>query len=285
VSLLGVLVWLVWPALTRPAKPQAVEWVDGPPVAAATTPPKPAAAPTKPAVAPTPAASADQLRLDAKVHVIDPRALHADDLPLEPTHKYRLSLKAEDPKAGVVLARMEEKAGWGVLHLMASHHALQFGGVRTLRLHCEPGSDVKADTTLVLELEDLARKSQRKTLTISPATQCYDFETAKALDLEPGQSRRVQLRSEQTAVLGEQTKLRIAYRIPISTEPPAWRFGVLAPGDDVLVQGPGARFALLDPWVGDNQGTIVLQLMPGDTDRRGLVKPDSDPTKFVPNRP
>jgi hypothetical protein len=286
VSLLGVMIWLLWPALTRPPKPQPVEWVDGPPVPAVAAPVKPSVAPpSKVPTAATPAPSANELRLDTKTDIIDPRALHAPDLSLEPTHKYRLSLKVDDPKAGVVLARLEEKAGWGVLHVMATHHALQFGGVRTLRLHCEPGTDVKADTTMVLELEDLARKSQRKTLSLSPAKDCYDFETARLLDLEPGQSRRVQLRSEQTAVLGEQTKLRVAYRIPISTEPPAWRFGVLEPGDDVLVQGPGARFAVIDPWVGDNQGSVVLQLLPGDTDRRGLVKPESDATKFVPNRP
>jgi hypothetical protein len=255
-------------------------------VPSATAPVKPSTpSPSKPPPAVAPAPAANELRLDAKTDVIDPRALHAPDLALEPTHKYRLSLKADDPKAGVVLARLEEKTGWGVLHVMATHHALQFGGVRTLRLHCEPGTDVKADTAMVLELEDLARKSQRKTLSISPSKECYDFETARLLDLEPGQSRRVQLRSEQTAVLGEQTKLRVAYRIPLATEPPSWRFGVLEPGDDVLVPGPGARFAVIDAWVGDNQGSVVLQVLPGDTDRRGLVKPESNTTKFVPNRP
>lgn len=284
VSLLGVLIWLVWPLLTRPAKPQPIEWVDAAPVQPAPTPaPRPAA---KPVAKPTPAAPRkDELRLDAKTHVIDPRALHAPDVPLEPTHKYRLSLQTDDPKAGIVLARLEEAEGWGVLHAMATHHALQFGGARTLRLHCEPGSLVKADTTISLELEDLARRKQRKTLTLSPATQCFDFEVGRALELEPGASRRVQLRSEQKVALGEQVPLRVAYRVPVPGDAQAWRFGVLEPGDDVLVEATGARFAIIDPWLGDNDGEVVLELLPGDTDSRGLARPDGSDAKFVPNRP
>ncbi|MEW5737727.1 MAG: hypothetical protein AB1938_02315 [Myxococcota bacterium] len=285
VAVLFVLIWLVWPALTRPTKPPPVEWVDASPTAptpAPTAPPRPA---DKKSPAPPPAPAADLLTLDAKRHVIDPRALHAPDVPLESTHKYRLTLKADDPRAGVVLARLEEKDGWGVLHKMATHHALQFGGARTLRLHCEPGTDVKADTVLTLELEDLARKAQRKTLTISPATECFDFEVARLFDLEPGQSRRLLLRSEQTAKLGEQTPLRVAYRLLVPGDAPRWRFGVLTPGDDVLVQGPGARFAILDPYLGDNEGSVALQILPGDTDSKGLVRPDSTDSKFVPNRP
>lgn len=283
VSVLGVILWLVWPILTRPAKPQPVEWVDATPVQPVPAP-KPAPRPAPQPVAP-PRPAADELHLDAKVHVIDPRALHAPDVSLEPTHKYRLTLKTDDPKAGIVLARLEEADGWGVLHEMATHHALQFGGARALRLHCEPGSLVKADTTITLELEDLARKKQRQTLGISPATQCYDFEVGRALELDPGVSKRVQLRSEQKAVLGEQVPLRVAYRLPLPGDPQAWRFGVLEPGDDVLVEGPGARFAILDPWLGDNEGEVVLQVLPGDTDSRGLVRPDGADTKFVPNRP
>jgi len=284
-ALLGLLVWLVWPLLTRPAKPQPVEWQDAP-LPVATSPSKSAKpAPVKPPPAAPPPPANDQLSLDAKTHVIDPRALHAPDVALEPTHKYRLSLKVDDPKAGLVLARLEEKSGWGVLHAMATHHALQFGGVKTLRLHCEPGSEVKTDTSIALELEDLARKGKKQTLSVSPATQCYDFETARALELMPGESRRVQLGSDQAVKLGEQIPLRVAYRLQVPGDPTAWRFGVLEPGDDVLVTGPGARFAILDPWLGDNEGAVVLQVLPGDTDRRGLVKPDGDGTKFVPNRP
>lgn len=284
VSVLGLLLWLIWPLLTRPAKPQPIEWIDAAPAPVAVAAPKPAPPPVAPPVAP-PKPAADELRLDAKVHVIDPRALHAPDVSLEPTHKYRLTLKTDEPKAGIVLARLEEAEGWGVLHAMATHHALQFGGARTLRLHCEPGSLVKADTTMTLELEDLARKKQRQTLGISPATQCYDFEVGRRLEVDPGASKRVQLRSEQKAVLGEQVPLRVAYRIPVPGDPQAWRFGVLEPGDDVLVEGPGARFAILDPWLGDNEGEVVLQVLPGDTDSRGLVRPDGADTKFVPSRP
>lgn len=285
ISVLGVLLWLVWPMLTRPAQPTPVEWVDATPVQPVPAPaPKPEPVHAAQPVAP-PKPAADELHLDAKVHVIDPRALHAPDVSLEPTHKYRLTLKTGDPKAGLVLARLEEAEGWGVLHEMATHHALQFGGARTLRLHCEPGSLVKADTTITLELEDLARKKQRQTLDIAPATQCYDFEVGRLLDVDPGASRRVQLRSEQTAVLGEQVPLRVAYRLPVPGEPQTWRFGVLEPGDDVLVEGPGARFAILDPWIGDNEGDVVLQVLPGDTDRRGLVRPDGTDAKFVPSRP
>jgi hypothetical protein len=232
-----------------------------------------------------PKSAADELRLDAKVHVIDPRALHPPDVPLEPTHKYRLTLKTDDPKAGVVLVRLEEADGWGVLHAMATHHALVFGGARALRLHCEPGSLVKADTTLLLELQDLARKKQRQTLRIAPATQCYDFEVGRTLEVDPGVSKRVQLRSEQNAVLGEQVPLRVAYRLPLPGEPQAWRFGVLEPGDDVLVDGPGARFAILAPWLGDNQGEVVLQVLPADTDRRGPHRPSGAEQKSVPSGP
>ncbi|GMU61289.1 MAG: hypothetical protein AMXMBFR34_30520 [Myxococcaceae bacterium] len=285
VAVLFVLLWLVWPLLTRPAKPQPIEWVDGPPTTqtpvAADPSPRPASPPKPKAPAPAPAG---QFTLDARRHVIDPRALHAPDVPLEPTHKYRLTLKAEDPKAGSVLARLEEKAGWGVLHRMATHHALQFGGARTLRLHCEPGTDVRTDTAIALELEDLARKAKRKTLTVSPLTECYDFELGRLLELEPGQTRRVLLRSEQTAKLGEQTPLKVVYRLPFGTEPGRWRFGVLGPGDDVLA-GPGARFAILDPYLGDNEGEVALQLLPGDTDSKGLVRPESSDSKYVPNRP
>ncbi|MEW6430738.1 MAG: hypothetical protein AB1730_04445 [Myxococcota bacterium] len=288
VSLLGVVIWLVWPLLTRPATPPPIEWVDAAPVQPAPAPaPAPAPRPAaKPVAPPTPAAPGkDELRLDAKTHVIDPRALHAPDVPLEPTHKYRLSLQTDDRKAGTVLARLEEAQGWGVLHAMATHHALQFGGARTLRLHCEPGPLVRADTTISLELVDLARKMQRKTLTLSPATQCFDFEVGRLLELEPGTSRRVQLRSEQKVALGEQVPLRVAYRVPVPGDAEAWRFGVLAPGDDVLVEATGARFAIIDPWLGDNDGEVVLDLLPGDTDSRGLARPDGSDAKFVPTRP
>lgn len=253
-------------------------------------PPEPAPAPRvaqpPPAPAPPPPTpKADELALDTKVHVLDPLALHAADVPLEPTHKYKLTLKTDTRKAGTVFARLEEKDGWGVLHAMATHHALQFGGARALRLHCEPGSEAKADTRIELELEDLARKAKRTTVAIAPATECYDFEVGRLLDLPPGESRRVLLRSEQDAVVGDKTPLRVAWKWLVSADPPTWRFGVLSPGDDVRIDGPGARFALVDPWTGDNQGQVVLQLLPGDTDSRGLVKPRADDTKFVPARP
>jgi hypothetical protein len=108
---------------------------------------------------------------------------------------------------------------------------------------------------------------------------------ARLVDLEPGQSRRVLLTSEQTARLGDQVPLKVAYRLPVPGEGPRWRFGVLNPGDDVLVEGPGSRFAILDPYLGDNEGEVFLQLLPGDTDSRGLVKQEAAGTKFVPNRP
>ena len=63
----------------------------------------------------------------------------------------------------------------------------------------------------------------------------------------------------------------------------AWRTGVLSPGQGVLVEGRLARFAILDPYAGDNEGELSLELLAGDTESSGLVTPTAAPgAEFVP---
>jgi hypothetical protein len=277
VGLLVILTWVFWPS-SKPARPKTAAPA---PVAVAPAPvparPKPAPVAEKPIAPP----EKPSLKLDAKQHVIDPYAAHATDLPLVPSHKYRLRLGKEDPKLGVVLARLEEKEGWGVMRKMATHALLQFGGARTLRLHCEPGTHFTDGQTVPLELVDLANK-QSVDLQVNPAKDCWDFEVARRLDLGEGVKKRVRVPTDAKLDLGPAVPLRVAYVLESLGETTEWRTGVLEPGESVLAEGRSARFAILDPYAADNEGTLPLELLEGDTENAGLVTPSVSGAQFVP---
>jgi hypothetical protein len=165
---------------------------------------------------------------------------------------------------------------------MASHAVLQFGGAKALRLHCEPGSHFTEAQNFPLELVDLAtRKSQK--LALSPGLHCWDFEAARTMDLGEGIKHRIRVPTDSKVKVGEKVPLRVAYILEALGEKKEWRTGVLQPGESLLAEGRSVRFALLDPYAGDNEGTLDLELLSGDTVGAGLVTPSSaSGAQFVP---
>ena len=269
-SLLFILTWLFWPSnkpRQRPAiavpEPVAV----AAPVAVAPRPQK--VEPVKPAAPARPT-----FKLDSKTNVIDPFAAHLEDLELDAAHKYRLRIERDDSRVGVALARLDEKAGWGVMRKMASHAVLQFGGAKALRLHCEPGSRFSEGQSLPLELLDLATR-KKKAVLVNPAVHCWDFEVARVMELGEGIKKRVRVPTDSKVELGEKISLRVAYILEGLGEKKEWRTGVLSPGESVLAEGRVARFAVLDPYAGDNEGTVDLEILSGDTESSGLVTPST----------
>lgn len=279
VGLLAILAWVFWPA-KKPQRPPSPE--PEPEVAVVEARPTPTRQPTTaPAPRPAPAPAKPTLTLDARQHTVDPYAAHAPDLPLDPAHKYRLRIERDDSRLGTVLARLEGKDGWGVMNKMASHAALQFGGARTLRLHCEPGAHFSEQQALPLELLDLAtRKAQP--LTVDPSKDCWDLSQAKALPLGEGVKVRVRVPTDAKLALGPNVPVRVAWVLEALGDKQDWRTGVLGPGESVLAEGRVARFALLDPYAGDNEGSLTLELLGGDTASTGLVTPSTGGAQFVP---
>lgn len=279
VAIVFVLTWVFWPSghkAPRPNKPtiedtEAVAEAPTPKKVIPVAPPVAVEAPKKPAFA-----------LDSKQNVIDPYAKHLDDLDLDPAHKYQLRIASDDSRLGTALARLDEKAGWGVMRKMASHAALQFGGAKALRMHCEPGSHFTEGQVFPLELTDLATRKSIK-VPLNPAIHCWDFEVTRAMDLGEGVKRRIRVPTDSKVKLGENVPLRIAYILEALGEQKQWRTGILNPGESVLAEGRSVRFAILDPYAGDNEGTVDLELLSGDTASSGLVTPSSaSGAQFVP---
>ena len=216
--------------------------------------------------------------------MIDPYAAHLPDLELDSAHKYRLAILRDDSRLGTALARLDEKAGWGVMRKMASHAVLQFGGAKNLRLHCEPGSRFQDGQTLPLELTDLATR-QKTPVPVNPALHCWDFEVTRVVELGEGVKKRVRVPTDSRVVLGENVQLRVAYILESLGEKKEWRTGVLGPGESVLAEGRMARFAILDPYAGDNEGTVELELLSGNTENSGLVTPSVSGAEFVVPKP
>ncbi len=279
VGLAFILVWVFWPSGEKRARPVVTkpEPVVAAPVVAAPKP-KPVQ-PTAPVVI---APSKPVFKLDVRANVIDPFGVHLPDVELDPAHKYRLRIERDDSKLGTALARLDEKEGWGMMRKMASHAVLQFGGAKALRMHCEPGSTFQEGQTFPLELVDLATKKKR-TLSLNPAAHCWDFEVARVMELGEGVKTRVRVPTDAKLELGEKVPLRVAYLLEALGEKKSWRTGVLSPGQSVLAEGRLARFAILDPYAGDNEGALSLELLAGDTENSGLVTPTAAPgAEFVP---
>lgn len=280
VSLVFILTWVFWPSGggARPvrAEPRREPVVDAPAPTPQPTAPKPVA-PVAPAAPKRPT-----FALDIKQNVIDPYAVHLDDIPLDPAHKYRLKLERDDSRLGVALARLDEKGGWGALRRMASHAALQFGGAKALRMHCEPGSSFADDATVPLELVDLANKKVIA-VPLSPSRHCWDFEVGRMLELGEGVKKRVRVPTDAKLQLGEGVPLKVAWVVESLGENKTWRTGVLGPGESLLAEGRLVRFALLDPYAPDNEGTLELELLEGDTESSGIVTPSTaSGAQFVP---
>ncbi|MDP3152517.1 MAG: hypothetical protein Q8N23_07585 [Archangium sp.] len=279
VGLLFILVWVFWPSGEKRVRPVVAspEPVAEAPVVA-TPKPKPVQPVTPVVVAPR----KPVFKLDVRANVIDPFGVHLPDLELDPAHKYRLRIERDDSKLGTALARLDEKEGWGMMRKMASHAVLQFGGAKALRMHCDPGSTFQEGQTFPLELVDLATK-KKSTLALNPATHCWDFEVARVMELGEGVKKRVRVPTDTKLELGEKVQLRVAYVLEALGEKRAWRTGVLSPGESVLAEGRLARFAILDPYAGDNEGELALELLAGDTESSGLVTPTAAPgAEFVP---
>lgn len=273
VAVLAIVAWLVIPALTRPkhveheptgpTPPEPIVLKE--PIKKAPPPPKPVEAPPKP-----PEPTVPTLSLDTHINVIDPYGHWAPEIALDGSHKYSLAIRPHDARLGTVLSRLNEKGAWGVMHLMAEHAPLRFGGASALRLHCEPGSRYADNAAIPLDLEDLARR-KKTSVSVTISKDCYDFSNARKLEL--GETKyRVRLPAEQKVKLGEKIPLRVAWRVQASTDPVIWRGGVLEAGGDVLVEGVFAQFAVLDPYTADNEGEVKLELLPPDTQSSGLVK-------------
>lgn len=281
VGLLFILLWVFWPS-GKPTRP--VNQQDPQPIALAEpdVAPTPKPKPVQP-VAPVPAApKKPTFPINVKTNVIDPFAAHLPDLELDPAHKYRLRIERDDSRLGTALARLDEKAGWGVMRKMASHAVLQFGGAKALRLHCEPGTHFQDGQTLPLELVDLANKKKSAVL-VNPALHCWDFEVMRVMELGEGLKKRVRVPTDAKLELGEKVTLRVAYVLESLGEKKEWRTGVLNPGESVLAEGRMARFAILDAYAGDNEGNLELELLSGDTENSGLVTPSAaSGAEFVP---
>ena len=125
------------------------------------------------------------------------------------------------------------------------------------------------------------QKSLYAALDFGPALHCWDFEVARVLDLGEGVRKRVRVPTDSKVVLGEKQSLRVAYVLESLGDKKEWRTGVLAPGESVLAEGRMARFAILDSYAGDNEGTLELELLPGDTENSGLVTPSATGAQFV----
>jgi hypothetical protein len=278
VAIVFVLTWVFWPSGHKAPRPSKPTIEDTEPVAEAPVPKKAAPVAAVPVEAPKKPAFA----LDSKQNVIDPYAKHLDDLDLDPAHKYQLRIASDDSRLGTALARLDERAGWGVMRKMASHAALQFGGAKALRMHCEPGSHFTEGQVFPLELTDLATRKSIK-VPLNPAIHCWDFEVTRAMDLGEGVKRRIRVPTDSKVKLGENVPLRIAYILEALGEQKQWRTGILSPGESVLAEGRSVRFAILDPYAGDNEGTVDLELLSGDTASSGLVTPSSaSGAQFVP---
>ena len=280
VGLLFILVWVFWPSGEKRVRPVVAspEPVVAAPVVVAPKP-KPVQLAAPVVVAP----SKPVFKLDVRANVIDPFGVHLPDVELDPAHKYRLRIERDDSKMGTALARLDEKAGWGMMRKMASHAVLQFGGAKALRMHCEPGSTFQEGQTFPLELVDLATK-RKSTLALNPAVHCWDFEVARVMELGEGVKKRVRVPTDAKLELGEKVPLRVAYVLEALGEKKTWRTGVLSPGESVLAEGRLARFAILDPYAGDNEGALSLELLAGDTESSGLVTPTAAPgAEFVPS--
>lgn len=279
VSLVCILTWVFWPHASRPQRAL--------PVVTRETPELEDLAPiAKPKTAQTPvpvvAKKPPGLPIDVKQNVIDPFAVHLEDIPLDPAHRYRLKLERDDSRIGVAMARLDEKDGWGTLRRMASHAALQFGGAKALRMHCDPGSAFADGATFPLELVDLATK-KTVSLALQPARHCWDFEVGKILELGEGVKKRVRVPTDAKLKLGESVPLKIAYVLESLGETKTWKTGVLGPGESLLAEGRLVRFALLDPYANDNEGTLELELLAGDTQSSGIVTPSTGSgAQFVP---
>lgn len=282
VSLVFVLGWVFWPSSgTKTPRPRPVATAAEPETEPEQLEPAPKPTP-KPVVAqPAPPPKKPGFTLDAKRHVIDPYGTHLEDVELVPSHKYRLRIERDDPKLGTALARLDEKNGWGVMRKMASHAALQFGGAKALRMHCEPGTHLHEGQTFPLELVDLATR-KKIPLALDPSRHCWDFEVARMLELGEGVKKRVRVPTDAKVKLGENVPLKVAYILEALGEPKQWRTGILEPGESLLAEGRLVRFALLDPYSGDNDGTLDLELLSGDTEGSGLVTPSATGAQFVP---
>ena len=203
-----------------------------------------------------------------------------------PAHKYRLMIERDDSRLGLSLARLDEKEGWGVMRRMASHAALQFGGAKALRMHCEPGRQFSEGQFFPLELTDLATR-QSQPVQLDPSRHCWDFEVMRLYELGEGVKKRFRVPTDSTIKLGENVPLKVAYVLEALGEKKEWKTGVLLPGESVLAEGRSVRFSILDPYANDNEGTLELELMSGDTENSGLVTPTTESgVQFVPaNKP
>ncbi len=279
VSLVFILTWVFWPSGSKP-QPTRPEPREEPEALAVAPAPKPAAQPVVAPVAVAP--KRPTFALDVKQNVVDPYAVHLEDIPLDPAHRYRLRIERDDSRLGIALARLDEKAGWGVMRRMASHAALQFGGAKALRMHCEPGSQFADDAVIPLELVDLAT---RKSISVplSPSRHCWDFEIGRVLELGEGVKKRVRVPTDAKLKLGEGVSLKVAWVLESLGEKKTWRTGVLSPGESLLAEGRLVRFALLDPYAADNEGALELELLAGDTESSGIVTPSAaSGAQFVP---
>lgn len=280
VLIVGALAWSSLTVTPPPPRPSPVRPIATPDPRLAPADEAPPTTPAEPE-APLEAPGTPVLALDSKQHVVDPYAAFLA-VELAPTHKYRLALKRDDSKLGSLLARLEEGEDWGVLRRMASHAALQFGGARALRLHCEPGSGFAEGQTFPVELTDLATR-ETTPLPVDPTRHCWDFEVMRQMVLGEGVKKRVRVPTASTVKLGQQTPVRVAYVLEALGEPRRWKAGVLKPGESVLAEGRLARFALLDTYSGDNEGSLKLELYDGDVESSGLVTPAAESgVKIVP---
>lgn len=283
VALVFILTWVFWPSGAKPTPAvtptprEAPELTGSAPVARNPTP-----KPASPAAPVTARPKPPGFAIDIRQNVIDPYAVHLEDIPLDPAHRYRLRLERDDGRLGVALARLDEKEGWGSLRRMASHAALQFGGVKSLRMHCEPGSAFADDAVIPLELVDLATKKSIP-VPLKPSQHCWDFEVGRILELGEGVKKRVRVPTDAKLKLGEGVTLKVAWVLESLGEHKTWRTGVLSPGESLLAEGRLVRFALLDPYANDNEGTLELELLAGDTESSGIVTPSTaSGAQFVP---
>jgi hypothetical protein len=166
---------------------------------------------------------------------------------------------------------------------MASHAALQFGGAKALRMHCEPGKQFSEGQLFPLELTDLATK-RSVPIKLDPARHCWNFEVMRLMELGEGVKKRVRVPTDSTVKLGERVSLKVVYVLETLGEKKEWRTGTLAPGESVLAEGRSIRFGILDPYAADNEGSVELELLSGDTESSGLVTPTTETgVKFVPS--
>lgn len=283
VALLFVLTWLFWPS--GAAKPRPAPRVEEPtPVVEAPPQPKPT---PKPVVAAEPAKPKNPnpvFALDSTQHIVDPYGAHLEDQPLDPSHKYRLAIARDDSRLGTAMARFDEKKGWGAIRKMASHAAIEFGGAKALRLHCQPGTAFSEGQTFPIELSDQATR-KKVSLPLDPAKHCWDFEVMREFPLGEGVKKRIRVPTDFTVKLGDNVPVKVVYVLELLGEKKEWRTGALLPGESVLAEGRSIRFGLLDPYAGDNSGSLELEVLSGDTQSSGLVTPTTETgVQFVPNK-